>query len=218
VVTARCASIAGMLWPPASLEACENSLTSDLPRTHFDWHPINRERPLSVELGCVICRPTNDAKLDREPNVDPMLCAKPHRRPSFRMLSPPGASDPSSAPQARTFLRSWPPQTLLPVGGARRARLTESEVGDSLQFLSALLAPANSSARLCQASAPTNPRSLPDTNCFNLGFEKTVRLSHSQGAVQQPWPCLRTFSDCHKFGAYPQCLAERPSSQRYGAV
>ena len=33
-----------------------------------------------------------------------------------------------------------------------------SEVGDSLQFLSALLAPANFSARLCQASARTNPR------------------------------------------------------------
>jgi len=32
-----------------------------------------------------------------------------------------------------------------------------SKVGDGLQFVSALLAPANSSARLCQASAPTNP-------------------------------------------------------------
>jgi len=64
-----------------------------------------------------------------------------------------------------------------------------SKVGDGLQFVSALLAPANSSARLCQASAPTNPVPLPDANCFEparLGFEKTVRLSHWQGAVQQP--------------------------------
>jgi len=29
--------------------------------------------------------------------VDPMFCAKPHGRPFFRMLSRPGASDPSSA-------------------------------------------------------------------------------------------------------------------------
>jgi hypothetical protein len=41
--------------------ACENSLTSDLPGAHFDGRPIDRERPFLVGLGCVICRPTNDA-------------------------------------------------------------------------------------------------------------------------------------------------------------
>ena len=70
------------------LEACENSLISDLPGTHFDGRPINRERPFLVGLGRVIRRPTNDFKLDREPNVDPMFCAKPHGPPSFRMFAP----------------------------------------------------------------------------------------------------------------------------------
>jgi len=43
------------------LEACENSLISDLPGTHFDGRPINRERPFLVGLGRVIFRPTIDS-------------------------------------------------------------------------------------------------------------------------------------------------------------
>ena len=33
----------------------------DLPGTHFDGRPINRERPFLVGLGRVIRRPTNDS-------------------------------------------------------------------------------------------------------------------------------------------------------------
>jgi len=61
----------------------------DLPGTHFDGRPINRERPFLVGLGRVIRRPTNDFKLDREPNVDPMFSAKPHGRPFFQCCRAP---------------------------------------------------------------------------------------------------------------------------------
>jgi len=86
-----------------------------------------------------------------------------------------------------------------------------SEVGDGLQFVSALLAPANSSARLCQASAPTNPRSLPDANCFDVlvsASRKPFACLTDKAQYSNPWSCRRTFSDCHNFGANPQCVAE----------
>jgi len=127
--------------------ACENPLTSDLPGAHFDGRPIDRERPFLVGLGCVICRPTNDAKLDR---------AK-----FFRMLSRPGASDPQAVRAASRDISLFMASSNTSTGrGTPAAPVSQpSEVGDSLQFLSALLAPANSSERLWQASARTNPRS-----------------------------------------------------------
>ena len=62
-----------------------------------------------------------------------------------------------------------------------------SEVGDGLQFVSALLAPANSSAGLCQASSPTSPRSLPDANCFDLLVSASRKPLPRP--VQRPRPC-----------------------------
>jgi hypothetical protein len=86
-----------------------------------------------------------------------------------------------------------------------------SEVGDGLQFVSALLAPANSSAGLCQASSPTSPRSLPDANCFDVLVSvsrKPFTCLTGKAQSSNPWSCHRTFGDCHNFGAYPQCLTE----------
>jgi hypothetical protein len=77
-----------LLW-----RARKSSLTSDLQATHFDGRPTNRERPFLVGRSRIICRLTDSAdgrarqsmQLKREPNVDPMFCAKPtdgHFRPS----------------------------------------------------------------------------------------------------------------------------------------
>jgi hypothetical protein len=77
----------------------KSSLTSDLQATHFDGRPINRERPFLVGLSRIIYRLTDAAdgcarqsmQLKREPNVDPMFCAKPtdgHFRPSSIIVAP----------------------------------------------------------------------------------------------------------------------------------
>ena len=193
-----------MLSPPA------DSLTSDLPGTHFDGRPINRERPFLVGLGRVIRRPTNDFKLDREPNVDPMFSAKPHGRPFFQCCR---------APELRTQAvcdasQDISPFLAPPLEHPRRHNLVVTQGGDEgdrpifncdvahpskpggsktvaagygRQFVSALLAPANSRA-LCQASAPTNPRSCQTqiASTCSSRLRETVRLSPWQGAVQQP--------------------------------
>ena len=72
-----------MARPQVSRRA-QNSLTSDLPGLHLDGRSINGERPFLVG-SAIICRLTDAAdgrsrqsmQLPREPNVDPMFCAKP---------------------------------------------------------------------------------------------------------------------------------------------
>ena len=75
-----------MLWRARESRGWrKNSMTSDPQATHFDGRPINRERPFLVGLSRIICRLTDAAdgrarqsmQLKREPNVDPMFCAKP---------------------------------------------------------------------------------------------------------------------------------------------
>jgi len=74
-----------MLWRARKVSRrAQNSLTSDLPGLHLDGRSINGERPFLVG-SAIICRLTDAAdgrarqsmQLKREPNVDPMFCAKP---------------------------------------------------------------------------------------------------------------------------------------------
>jgi hypothetical protein len=72
---------------------------------------------------------------------------------------------------------------LPPVEGRPPPGSQPSEVGDGLQFMSALLAPANPSARLCQASAPTKP-----TRSSRLR-ENRSPVSLGKAQYSNPWPC-----------------------------
>ena len=79
------------------LEACENSLISDLPGTHFDGRPINRERPFLVGLGRVIRRPTNDSNWIESRTWTRCSSPSPTDDHFFECYRAPEDSDPSSA-------------------------------------------------------------------------------------------------------------------------
>ena len=94
-----------MLWRAREVSRrTQNSLTSDLPGLHLDGRSINGERPFLVG-SAIICRVTDAAdrqsmQLTREPNVDPMFCAKPtdgHFSYVITMSSRLGASEPRTA-------------------------------------------------------------------------------------------------------------------------
>jgi hypothetical protein len=91
-----------MLSPPA------DSLTSDLPRTHFDGRPINRERPFLVGLGRVIRWPTNDSNWMESRTWTRCSAPKLTDDHFSNVIAPRSFGPKQCATQARTFLRSWP--------------------------------------------------------------------------------------------------------------
>jgi hypothetical protein len=98
-------------------------------------------------------------------------------------------------------------------GDARRARLTV-ERGRGRLAIRKHASCARQLQRAPMSGLGTDQPPFPGRRKLlrraRLGLEKTVRLSVPTGKAQSssPWSWRRTFSDCHNFGAYPQCLAE----------